>query len=100
MGRVEAVGSHGQAAQWRTDCEAAGFLISELGSRGDQPELFPAELRATHPDGTVIRIFPGRPDGDLAYCYPPGGTDRPTGPPTLPAFMDTSQPAPDPGPEG
>lgn len=42
------------------------------------------ELRMYHPDGNVVRFFPRAGDGKARMIeYPPGGTDRPTGPTLL-----------------
>ncbi len=88
--RIEISGSVGQANRWRGECEEAGFELELQQPRPETRSTLPAEIRATHPDGTVIRIFPDRTGMDRAYVYPPGGTDRPTAEPTLPAFVGQS----------
>jgi len=104
MSRVEIKASAGQGVGWVSDCEAEGFRCDRRPLEGDEDTF---EERATHPDGTVIRMFMARringegPPMDLAYIYPPGGTDRPTGPPTLPAFARAVVgPREDPPPSG
>ena len=88
--RIEVRARTGGMDVWEDDCVTAGYVVREVEMVGDKP-LPLAERRAEHPDGSVVRMFEDRGGMDIAVCYPPGGTDRPTAPPTLPAFMpDTS----------
>ncbi len=89
--RVELAGKAGNARAWAESAEQAGYVLRTIPMVGDDP-IPDDEIRCEHPAGSVIRIFPNRRGEDLAYCYPPGGTDRPTGPLVRPDFIpDTSR---------